>query len=467
MADRPAAATQAVGLTRALARFVSRFEVSDVPAGAKPVVRSALLDSLGVGLLTSGHEIGHLVRATVLEENSGGASTVLGLPGTSSANLASFANAVLCHGLDYDDMGASAGHPSTFLVPASLALCEALDLDGSRFIAAYVVGYEVGSVLTSTIKIDKPFHRTVLLGSIASAAACAWLKQLSEQQVVAAIGLAASMGGGGLVRSFGTHLKPLQVGQAARVGSMAADMAANGWSGDDTILEGSNGFYKAYGAMDDSAYESALQPLGREYAVLSASAGSRVSSGGPRHKVWPCCGGTFGALVSLFDAFAGSPFPAGEDVTSVTILLPKDSEEGALFRRFPRTPLEGKFSLRYCVASAILRGDVTQDSFTAAAFLAVEQSGLLDRIMVNVAGKDMNGERDHVEMTVHLADGRSFAGNSRAQYQPNSFKSIEAKFLENTGDFLPEPRQREVIEAVACLEGSRMSTVMNLLQTPV
>ena len=80
-------------------------------------------------------------------------------------------------------------------------------------------------------------------------------------------------------------------------------------------------------------------------------------------KRFPCCFATHAALTALLDL---SPRPDAGAIEAVdldvcpTTLLVAD-------QRQPDTGLGGKFSMTYCAASALLRGHVREEHFTAEA----------------------------------------------------------------------------------------------------
>ena len=71
-------------------------------------------------------------------------ATVIGLEERLPAPNAAFANAMLCHGLDFDDThGESVAHVSTVVSPAAMALAEARGAAGADLLAAIVAGNEI------------------------------------------------------------------------------------------------------------------------------------------------------------------------------------------------------------------------------------------------------------------------------------------------------------------------------------
>lgn len=445
------------GLTRRLVEFVSDFAASDLPPGAADTVKLALLDTLAVeSHSAAGEPGGRSWDPSALD--GGGQSTIVGRSAPVTSPAAAFANGGLAHALDFDDTGASTGHPSCTLVPAGVATSEELDLSGARFITAYVVGYEIGTLLSQVIDLDRPFHRTSVVGPIAAAAACASLRGMKGESVLASLGAAAVMGGSGLRGSFGTQLKPLQVAQAARVGATAPLLAAAGWHGDEEILEGSHGFVACYSKEGLPRASEVFTDLGRRFSVTNDYGGAGVLGGAPTMKPWPCCAGTFPALLALAAANGGRPTDAAQ-IERIEVHAPKDPEAGALFRVEPTTPLQAKFSLRYNVALAVIDGEIGLDSFSQETYERVLGSRILERVEVIPQSPLSQGHMTHV--IVHLRDGLQMVGASDGKSGlPADREHVLGKFRRLAPGVVAPGDIERVIDSVLELEERPMTEVI-------
>ncbi|HEY2792870.1 MAG TPA: MmgE/PrpD family protein [Micromonosporaceae bacterium] len=448
------------GLTQRLTDFVSDFTPEDVPDGVAATVKLALLDTLGVACLSAAGEPGDRSPAP---GTGSGPATLIGHPDTVTAAAAAFGNGALIHALDFDDTGASTGHPSSTLIPAGLATCEELGRDGRDFITAYVVGYEVGAVLSKVIRLDRPFHRTSVVGPLAAAAACAWLRGMRGPAVRDALGVAAVMGGSGIRQSFGTTLKPLQVGFAARVGVEAPVLAAAGWIGDAEILESPHGFVAGYSAGSVLHDPEAVDQLGVRLAIASQDASRGVLGGPPTMKPWACCAGNFATLLAVAQATGGRPY-APQDVAEIRVIAITDPEAGALMRPEPRNGLEAKFSLRYTVAAALLDGEVRLDTYDDDQFARITASGMPQRVTVVPSTPLPDSERFAVE--VELTDGRVLRGSSDGRRGlPAEPSDVLAKFRRISGGLLAPEAITAVLERVDSFESTPVNAVTELFRT--
>src|ERR671937_640093 len=95
-------------------------------------------------------------------------ASVIGLDTDLPAPNAAFANAMLCHGLDFDDTHSdSVSHVSVVVGPAALAVGEARGASGSEVLTAIVGGNEVVTrigMAASGLFHKRGFHATAICG---------------------------------------------------------------------------------------------------------------------------------------------------------------------------------------------------------------------------------------------------------------------------------------------------------------
>ena len=348
----------AVNVSERLARFVA--ETEGVPEEAIAQARRAVLDTLGVALAGSCQESARSVAAWVREQTGRGEATVLVRGFSAPAPDAALANGTAGHALDYDDVSLPMrGHPSVPLVPAVLAVGEKARSGGRDLLTAFVLGFEVETRLGRAIgeaHYALGWHATSTLGTLGAAAACARLLGLDARRTQVAMGIAASLAGG-LQQNFGTMTKPLHAGWAARSGLVAAELAARGFTSDPRALDGESGFLRAMSGGAEVDLEPLADP-GRPYEITSSGIGV---------KRYPCCYAVHRSLDAALDLRARHRIDA-EDIAAVRVevsrgtLLPLREE-------LPETGLEGKFSLAYCLAAALVDGRVGLASFTNEAVL--------------------------------------------------------------------------------------------------
>ncbi|MHC4480753.1 MAG: MmgE/PrpD family protein, partial [Planctomycetota bacterium] len=343
----------AVNVSEHLARFVA--EAESVPDEAIVQAKRALLDTLGVAIAGSREECTRVVAEWVRERGGREEATVLGQRFRAPAAEAALVNGAAGHALDYDDVSLPMrGHPSAPLLPAVLAVGEKAGCSGRDLLTAFVLGIEVEARLGRAIgeaHYALGWHATSTLGTLGAAAACARLLGLDAARTQMAMGIVASLASG-LQQNFGTMTKPLHAGWAARNGVVAAELASRGFTADPRALEGESGFLRAMSGGSEVDLEP-LAALGDPFEITSSGIGV---------KLYPCCYAVHRSLDAVLELRARHRIDPGsiarvEVEVSRGALLPLREEP-------PETGLEGKFSLEYCLAAALVDGRVGLASFT-------------------------------------------------------------------------------------------------------
>lgn len=266
--------------------------------------------------------------------------------------------ATIAHVLDYDDLHLpSTSHLSAVCVPATLAA------GGSA--AAYLAGAgvmaRVGTIL-GWPHYSRGWHATCTTGALGAAVAAGRSHGLDEAGLARAIALAVPAAGG-VQRAFGTMAKSLQVGFAAAAGVRAAQLARDGATADPSAFD--QWFALVRG-----------EPVGRDQIdeVLSADV---AVPGGLAIKVFPCCYALQRPICAV--AELGEIDPAA--VERIDVRTPADSLLPLIHHR-PETGLEGKFSLEYGIAAALLDDRTGFASFTDDAVRRPAAQRLLRQVQV-------------------------------------------------------------------------------------
>src|SRR5690348_1035165 len=127
-----------------LAEFATTLTIDDVPEEVAHHAKLHLLDTLGCGLAAHATGVATEGRQAMAELGGEAEATVIGLDTKLPGPNAAFGNAMLCHGLDFDDTHSdSVSHISTVVCPVALAVGQARGLAGSEVLAAIVAANEV------------------------------------------------------------------------------------------------------------------------------------------------------------------------------------------------------------------------------------------------------------------------------------------------------------------------------------
>ncbi len=240
--------TKQRGLTREFGRFLVNLSYEDLPAAVLEMAKSRILDALSVSY--NGKTLPHCQVALRSSSGSKGACTILGEKTKAAAADAAFVNAVLGHSTLHEDFGGG-GHPGTYLIPVALAVGEERGSAGKDVITAVVTGYEAAARMTQAVPpqmMVRGFRAVPALGVFGAAATAGKIMGLTEEQMAAALDLAANMACG-LYQGFceGTMEGYFHAGFSARNGILAADLAAAGADTSLLTLDGPHGFFQTFG----------------------------------------------------------------------------------------------------------------------------------------------------------------------------------------------------------------------------
>jgi 2-methylcitrate dehydratase PrpD len=355
----------------------------------------------------------------------------------------------------------SLAHPSAPLVAAALAAAELAGASGRALLDAYVVGFELEGRLGRAMNprhYQRGWHCTSTLGTIAATATAARLLGLDANAAGHALGIAASAASG-LKENFGTMVKPLHAGLAARNGVLAARLARDGMTASPAAIEGPQGFLAAMDSEQPSLDINAAD-LGVRWEIVDT---------GITVKLYPSCAGTHPTLDALLDLRRRDAF-TGEDVDAIEIGVDPIVPTILIYDR-PASGLEGKFSMPFCAAAAIVHGRVGVETFDASrisdpAILAM-QSRVSMRIdpTLDASAPPLTQAR----VTVRLRDGRvltASADGARGYHdRPASDDELAAKFTSCATQTLDEERAAQALAMLRDIESAPdVRAITTLLQ---
>lgn len=359
----------ALGLTRQLAQVALGYRTANLPESAITVARQCILDWFAATLPGSREECAVLL-AEELESSGSGPCTVIGRAGRLSAYDAAMANGIASHALDFDDVNRlMQGHPSVAVFPAVFAMAETLDATGKDALTAFVAGYEAACMVGGLVNYShygRGFHATGTVGTIGAAVATGILLQLDEDQMVNAIGLAATQSAG-LKAMFGSMAKPFHAGKAAANGVLAAKLAARGFITQPNALEDAQGFVATLS-------DEPVRPLS-----VFAPGTEIVNTLFKYHAACYCTHSTIDGMAFLREQHALTP----ENVASIDLHVAPVHLKTANIAD-PVSGLEAKFSLRHAAALALHQVDSSAlETFSDEAALAPDIAATRQRITVH------------------------------------------------------------------------------------
>lgn len=450
-----------MGEARVTAEIVHFLVGADIRAFPDEVIRQGkrcLVDGLGVILAGSTTNSGRIVREHAsafagLEE-----ATTLGADSRRvPASLAALANGTSGHALDFDDTQLSKHpgrmyglltHPTIPPLCATLAVGERLSASGSRMLEAFLTGIEVECKIAEAIDpshYKRGFHTSATCGTFGAAAATAKLLGLDGKRAARAVGIAASMAGG-IRANFGSMTKPLHVGRAAENGIRAADLAASGFTANESVLEGRWGFFQILGG-------------GFEPMVILGSMGNPHSIVDPGVSVKPYPCGVLGhpsmdAMLDLVVEHDVKP----DQIERIRLRAGSNILEPLRYRT-ARTALEAKFCIPFMLASIAIRRSAGIHEFTDEFVASEPVQALMARAEpVHDSEVEARGyDRIRSVVEVHLKDGRRLVQASAEEYRggparPLSTEELERKFSECASLALPEAKIAEALRLIGRFE---------------
>jgi 2-methylcitrate dehydratase PrpD len=421
------------GLTADVGRFVTTTTYEQIPEEVIELGKKSILDGLGLALAGSRAETGSISRKFVQQIGvCDGKATIIGSAQKTAPRFAALVNGISIHADDFDDTQLAAAkdrvygllmHPTVPVLPAIFALAEQRSVSGKEWMLAYHVGAEVECKIAEAIAprhYQDGFHTTGTCGPFGSAAACAKLLKFDLAKTQKAFGLAASQSAG-LRENFGTMTKPFQAGHAAESGLISAELVQLGWTAAEQILEADRGFFRAAGGSYDPS--AIIDRLGNPWTFASPGVSLKpYPSGSLTHPAMT----ELARLIDLYKIQAAQveKVDVGANHNMTTTLL----------HHRPKTGLEAKFSMEFCMAILLLEQKAGLGQFSDNVVQRPDVQEMIGKINFYVDPEAEKAGYDKMTsiLKIHLKDGRAITG--RADFgkgspaDPMSFDETAVKF---------------------------------------
>ncbi len=436
--------------TARIASFAVRTVYEDIPQRAVAAAKNCFLDGLGVSLGGSAEPVSKIIISYLKDAGGKPESGVISGKFRTCAHEAALANGVMAHALDYDDsISGWGGHVTAVILPAVLALSERQKASGKETLLAFILGWEIAAQIGAQIGpklMQLDWHPIAIIGPLAAAAAGCRILKLDEKQTRMAMGIAASESVG-LRSNFGTDTKPFHTGKAARGGVMAALLAQKGYTANESILEGELGLAKMF-TQDEWDPVTMGQGLGDPFGMVSP---------GVSVKKYPCCGLTHRCIDAMLYLIKEHHIVA-EDVAVVECETEPSIPRTAKFSR-PQTVTEGRFSMHYGIAAALLDGEATLRQYALEKITSARAQDLMKKVKYvhpEGARQEAGGFRGPQTVTVMLRNGRKYrhsvAHNRGEPQNPMTFEEIASKFRDCAQLAVPPGDVERSIELVSNLD---------------
>jgi 2-methylcitrate dehydratase PrpD len=422
-------------VTRILARYVVGARYADLPEAVRREGTRTLLNWVGVAIGGSHHQTLDVAVSALKPFSGPPQAGLFGRPERFDIMNAAFLNGVASHIFDYDDTHLKTViHPAGPVASAILAYAEMHPVSGADFLNALVLGVETECRIGNAVypnHYDVGWHITGTAGVFGAAAAAGKLMGLSEQQMVWALGLAASQPVG-LRESFGSMNKSFNPGRAAANGLFAAILAAKNYTSSDGMIEARRGWANTISTKQD-------------YREITEGLGTRYEAALNTYKPFACG-------IVMHPAIDAAVQLRNENHLTADAIERVDMKVHPLVleltgKTAPRTGLEGKFSITHAVAVALVEGAGGEKQFSDRAVNDPVVVGLRARVKPVV---DPAIRPEQVELTVVLKDGRSLPRRIEhaigSVERPMSDAALETKFTDLAEGILPDAQVRRVMD---------------------
>jgi len=424
-----------------LAAYAAGLRFEHLPADIVRTAKTCLIDAVACAIFGERLPWSRAIAAVIASSGASGACAVPGFDRRLDPRQAALALGAFAHAFELDSLrkpGAGA-HPGATVALPAFAMAQARSRSGRDLIAAIVAGCEasfhIGAATLHTPELHG-FHAPGIIGPFGAAVASGCLLGLSPEQLGYALGIAGSCTGGLLAfarSGQGGMVKRLHLGRAAESGVLAAMLAAHGYDGPRTVLEGEFGVLQSFCSRADPA-------------LLTAGLGTFFETSRLCIKPYACHVTAQAPIELLRHLMASQGFAAG-DIAGIEVAASAKVASHHSEQR-PADIMLGQYSVPFSLAVAAWRDPADPTAF---ADDPIHHPGILDlaaRIKI-VPGDAGWGAR----LSIALRDGRRISG-ALASFRgcpetPMSLDEIAAKFRRLTRH---RPSADALVEALLDIE---------------
>jgi 2-methylcitrate dehydratase PrpD len=403
--------------TKALASYIVSSGFEDIPGDVIHEAKRALLNFVGCAIGGSREPaVNTAIRA--LQPFSGQTTArLLARPERFDPLYASVINGISGHVYEYDDTTPmNYIHPTPPVASALFAYASANPTNGRDFLHAFIMGFEAESRVGNAVypaHYNAGWHITATAGVFGAAAAIGKLMRLSSQEMIWALGLAATQASG-LREMFGSMAKSFHAGHAARNGYLSAVLAKSGFTAGEHAIEGP----RAFAAVQASQYD---------LSKITAGLGNDFQIRYNAYKPYPSGIVVHPTIDGCIDIYRDY-HPAPDSIRDVRVRVAPLVLD-LCNKREIRQGLDSKYSIYHSAAVGLVRGKAGLQEYTDAA----ANDPLIKRIRDRVTAiGDASITEDQSDIEVELENGQLLhrfiecsLGNVR---RPLSDQQLEEKF---------------------------------------
>lgn len=445
-------------LARRIAHWVNAASYDELPSQTVHETKRRVLDSIGCALGAYGSAPARIARELAQDVHDAQGATVWGTSHKSRPDYAAFANGAMVRYLDFNDtyLSLEPAHPSDN-IPVAAAVAEATGQGGKAAILASVIAYEIQCRQCDAASLRAHGWDHVVYGALSSSLAAGKLWGLDEEQLEHALGIAGVCNIATRQTRTGqlSMWKACAFSNAGRNGIFAADLARRGMTGPHEIYEGPKGvFAQLTGPFDLVLGQNGDYMIDKTYI-----------------KYWPAeyhSQSAIDAILQLRPEIGGRKVEAIE-IRSFEAAVSIIGSEPEKWR--PTSRETADHSMPYCVAVALLDGDVTLSSFDESRLNDSRVLDLLDRISIK-EDPELNegyplGIPNHLIVTLDdgsIVEKRVDFPRGHAQ-NPMTDDEVIAKFRKLAEGVVTDATAGSIIKA--CMELESLTDLSSLFSFPM
>ncbi len=407
---------------RRIARLIVDARFSSLPKDVVDQAKRIVLDDLAA--IVAGGEDATVRSLLAAIKPSQAEARVLAPPWP----RVSIADAVLLNGIAGTTLELDGGyrpapaHAGIYCLPVVLALGEVGNISGREILVALVLGYELAARLAEGTRLDRLMHPHGLWAVPAAAVSASKIQNLDSEMVLSAVAVASALTVNTSYRCAfeGASVRNAWAGWSGVAGLTAVRLAQAGMTGlADPFAET---FGRLLGSFDSSRMAA---DWGSPYAVLRHY-----------HKRYACEGHAHVAL-DVVEALRLAHQFSAEDVVGIDVETYATASRRSV--RAPSTPLAARYSIPFAIATLLVNGNASPQSFAPAALADPRVRRLARRITVREDPALTGDERVRrpARVRLRLSDGRRIEGmgeNPPGDYrQPTPTVELVLKFEQLVG----------------------------------
>ena len=436
-----------LSISQRCSNFVYSINWGDIPEKVREQGKYYLLDWMGTLIAGSSTKEASIIQELISDQGGAPQANIMGLEQKTSVLNAALANGYISHILEIDDLHKkSISHPAAPVDSAALSVAQSINASGKDLLLAIILGYEImlriGEAVTpSHYKI---WHTTATCGTFGAAVAAGKLLKLNQIELTNALGNAGTQAAG--LWEFlanGAMSKYLHTGKAAMNGVLSSLLAKKGFTGAIKILEGERGFLKAYST--EKHPEEKFKNLGKPFKILETSI-----------KNYASCTHTHTAIDSILSIINDQRLNPGQ-INKVKVYTYDNAKMIAGFRN-PQTPIEAKFSLAFCVATAIYYGKVGLEEFAPEKINNPEIKKIIEKVEISI--KDdltkLHPEKWPARVEIYTKDNCIHKAGSDypkgAPENPLSCEELQQRFINFSTPTIGPFKANNLIEKILKIE---------------